>query len=232
MPILPDVPQTEIAIVALTNAFRQENRLGSVVPNGELNAAAKGFAEYLAKTGKFAHEADGREPQQRAEAQGYRYCMVAENLASNLDSRGYTSESLAGQVVEGWKASPPHRRNLLEPAITEIGVAVVQAPSLDPKFLSVQMFGRPLSLQVRFTIRNETTDLVSYTLAEETHAIEPRTIVAHEFCMPGGITFDRAGNWLTGTSIGLRFEPREGTLFTLRRSGSAIKVDVDAGARR
>lgn len=33
MPDLPDLPQTEIAIVALTNAFRQENKLGAVTPN-------------------------------------------------------------------------------------------------------------------------------------------------------------------------------------------------------
>lgn len=103
MPDLPNLPQTEIAIVALTNAFRQENKLGAVTPNKELAAAARWFAEYLARTGKLAHEADGREPQQRASAHGYKYCMVAENLARNLDSRGYTAQRLAAEVVEGWK---------------------------------------------------------------------------------------------------------------------------------
>src|SRR5262245_66507113 len=92
MPVLPDLPQTEIAIVALTNAFRKQHQLGELKPNVALTAAARAFAAYLGRTGKFAHEADGREPHQRAEAQGYRYCLVAENLAFNLDSRGFESE--------------------------------------------------------------------------------------------------------------------------------------------
>jgi uncharacterized protein YkwD len=59
-----------------------------------------------AKSGKFGHEADGRQPGQRAEAQGYRYCTVAENLALNLDSRGFETKELARKAVEGWKARP------------------------------------------------------------------------------------------------------------------------------
>ena len=66
---------------------------------------AAGFAHYLAKTGKFAHEADGREPSDRAAEQGYRYCLLAENLALNLDSRGFESRKLAGDVLKGWKES-------------------------------------------------------------------------------------------------------------------------------
>src|SRR5262249_33148072 len=101
MASLPDLPQTEIAIVELTNAFRHESRLGALKPNAALTAAARAFAEYLAKTGKFAHEADGRGPGQRAAASGYRYCQIAENLALNLDSRGFETRPLARAVVEG-----------------------------------------------------------------------------------------------------------------------------------
>ena len=143
MATLPDLPQTEIAIVEMTNAFRKESRLGEVKPNAALTAAARAFAEYLAKTGKFAHEADGRQPAQRAEAAGYRYCLVAENLAMNLDSRGFETRALARAAVEGWKNSPGHRANMLQPTVTEIGVAVARAPDKDPKFISVQLFGRP-----------------------------------------------------------------------------------------
>ena len=143
MVTLPDLPQTEIAIVEMTNAFRKENKLGALAPNKALAAAARAFADYLAKSGKFAHEADGRKPAARAEAQGYRYCTVAENLALNLDSRGFETRQLARNAVEGWKASPGHRANMLAPHVTEIGVAVVRAPDPDPKFISVQLFGRP-----------------------------------------------------------------------------------------
>lgn len=228
MPVSPDLPQTELLIMALTNAFRQEHSLAPVTPNRELAAAARWFADYLATSGKFAHEADGREPQQRAEAHGYQYCMVAENLALHLDSRGYTTDRLAREVVEGWKGSPPHRRAMLEKAATEIGIAVVRAPAPDPKFLSVQLFGRPQSLKIGFSIRNETGSTVTYRLAEETHSIEPRTIVTHESCSPGDIVFDRAGNWLNGTRIDLSFEQREGALFAIRPAGSGrLRIDVE-----
>ena len=143
MATLPDLPQTEMAIVELTNAFRKESRLGEVKPNAALSAAARAFAAYLAKTGKFAHEADGRQPAQRAEAAGYRYCLVAENLAMNLDSRGFETRALASAAVEGWKNSPGHRANMLQRGATEIGVAIARAPDKDPKFISVQLFGRP-----------------------------------------------------------------------------------------
>ena len=141
--MLPDLPQTEIAIVEMTNAFRKASALQEVRPNGVLAAAARAFAEYLAKSGQFSHEADGRKPEDRALAQGYSYCLVAENLARNLNSRGFESRQLAREVVEGWKGSPGHRENLLLGDATEIGVAIVRVPDKHPKFVSVQMFGRP-----------------------------------------------------------------------------------------
>ena len=155
MASLPDLPQTEIAIVEMTNAFRKDNKLGALKPNAALTAAARAFADYLGKSGKFGHEADGRQPAQRAEAQGYRYCTVAENLALNLDSRGFETQQLAREAIEGWKGSPGHRANMLRPHVTEIGVAVVRAPDRDPKFISVQLFGRPESLKIQFTIENQ-----------------------------------------------------------------------------
>ncbi len=231
MPDLPDLPQTEIAIVALTNAFRQESKLGAVAPNKELAAAARWFAEYLARTNTFAHEADGREPQQRASAHGYKYCMVAENLARNLDSRGYSAPRLAAEVVEGWKNSPPHRKNLVEVDATEIGVSVVRAPDRHPKFVSVQMFGRPETSKIAFSITNTAQAAVSYTLGKESHVLEPWTIVTHEYCASGKISFDRVGNWLTGSSIGVSFEPQNGVSFTLRQA-AGNRVIVEAGTSK
>ena len=66
----PDLPQTEAAIIEMTNAFRAENRLTAVVPSAKLQAAAKVFADYLARNGSFAHTADGRQPAERAQAAG------------------------------------------------------------------------------------------------------------------------------------------------------------------
>jgi hypothetical protein len=219
MATLPDLPKTEIAIVEMTNAFRKEMRLAEVKPNAALTAAARAFAEYLARTGAFAHEADGRQPAQRAEAAGYRYCSIAENLAMNLDSRGFETRALAQEAVEGWKRSPGHRANMLQTAATEVGVAVARAPGPDPKFISVQLFGRPEALKVEFRIENAVGTPVRYALGEEAHTLPVRTIVTHTSCDPGVLTFDKAG------AAAQRFEPRNGDRFVVRAKGEGVVVE-------
>ncbi len=219
MATLPDLPKTEIAIVEMTNAFRREMRLGEVAPNAALTAAARAFAEYLARTGTFAHEADGRQPAQRAQAAGYRYCSISENLALNMDSRGFETRALAREAVEGWKNSPGHRANLLQPTVTEIGVAVARAPDPNPKFISVQLLARPESLKVEFRIENAAGAAVGYSLGEEVHTLPERTIVTHTSCDPGTLTFDKAG------APGHRFAPRNGDHFIVRARNDGITVE-------
>jgi hypothetical protein len=208
---LPDLPQTEIAIVEMTNAFRQENRLGSLKPNTALAAAARAFADYLGRSGRFSHEADGREPAERAEAQGYRYCLVAENLALNLDSRGFETRRLARDAVEGWKSSPGHRANMLLPHATEIGVAVVKAPDRDPKFISVQLLGRPEALKVEFSIVNQSGKEVRYRLGDEAATLAVRTTVTHTRCDPDTLRFDGAAE--------ASYKPRNGDTFVVTPAG-------------
>ena len=220
MATLPDLPQTEIAIIDMTNAFRKESRLGTVKPNAALTTAARIFADYLAKTGKFAHEADGRGPAERVGAQGYHYCLVSENLAMNRDSRGFESRALARRAVDGWKNSPGHRANMLQPTVTEIGVAVSRAPDRDPKFISVQLFGRPEALKVEFRIENHAQAPIRYTLGEKTHTLPQRSIVTHASCDPRRLTFGQLGTLQ-------HFEARNGDRFVVRTRGEVIVVVVE-----
>lgn len=233
MPDLPDIPRAEAAIIELTNAFRRSEKLADVKPNAELTTTARLFAEYLAKSGRFAHEADGRQPAERAKAAGYKFCTVAENLALNLDSRGFTASKLADQAVEGWKNSPGHRKNSVQPHVTEIGVGIARAPDRDPKYISVQLFGRPELLKYQFRIDNKSADAITYTALGQSHAIDPRVIATHTACQPGEIVFERAGSWLAGTKLDARFEARDGALFTLRSgSDGRVIVDVDVTERK
>jgi hypothetical protein len=218
MAALPDLPLTEIAIVEMTNAFRQQNRLGTLKLNKALTAAARAFADYLGRSGKFSHEADGRPPAQRAEAQGYRHCLVAENLASNLDSRGFETRKLARDVVEGWKNSPGHRANMLLPHATEIGIAVVRAPDRDPKFISVQLLGRPESLSIEFSITNRTGTEVGYRVGEEVATLAVRTTVTHTRCDPDKLLFD---------GVRRTYQPHNGDQFIVRSTERGIEIDVD-----
>jgi len=136
-----DISAVERGIVEGTNRFRHEEGVASVHPDSMLDRAARDFAQYLARTDRFDHEADGRAPAIRARAQGYDYCLVAENIAYRYDSRGFTTAALAHGLVQDWKDSPGHRRNMLDGRAIDTGVAVVQSPR-SGRFYAVQMFGR------------------------------------------------------------------------------------------
>ena len=224
---LPDLVRTEAAIIEQTNAFRRSERLGVVTPNAELTRAARRFAEYLATTGRFAHEADGRKPAERVKEAGYQFCMVAENLAMHLDSRGFTTSALASKAVEGWKASPGHRKNLVAPHVTEIGVGVARAPDKNPKFLSVQLFGRPASAKFQFRIENKSGAALTYSALGKSHSVDPNVAVTHSACMPGEIVLERSGNALFGVKLDARYEARDGALYTvLKGPDGKVRVDV------
>lgn len=176
-------PATAARIVQKTNAFRQAQGLPKVSVDKSLEQAAQHFARYIANTGRYGHGADGHTPAERAAAQGYAYCIVEENLAMVYRSDDYASaEALAGEMVEGWKNSPGHRRNMLEPAVTQTGVALAQAA--DGRYFGVQMFGRPKSQAIRFAVRNLGDKEVRYTLDGHAFALGPRVTRTHSVCRP------------------------------------------------
>lgn len=144
--------QAADAVVERTNAFRKTQGLEPASVEPALERAAREFARFMAKTGKYGHTADGRRPPQRATAQGYEYCIVSENIAYQYRSSGYDSATLAREMVEGWKESPEHRKNMLEPAVTQTGVGIAQGD--DGRYFGVQMFGRPKSAARRAPTRH------------------------------------------------------------------------------
>lgn len=229
---LPDVVKTEAAIVRQTNSFRRSEKLGELKESERLRTAATLFAQYLAKTGKFAHEADGRKPADRIKAAGYTYCTVGENLALHQDSRGFTSEALAGKSVEGWKSSPPHRANMLTPGYTEIGVGIAKAPDRDPKYISVQLFGRPDALKYQFKIDNRSGATISYRIDGKGSTVASGSVVSYTTCHPSTVAFERAGNFLFGTKLSARFEAQDGAVYTVAKaSNGTIRVDATAAKR-
>lgn len=223
--VMPDIPQAEIVIMDMTNAFRAEQKLGRVAPDPQLAKAARAYAELLARTGLFSHTADGRDAADRAASAGYVHCQIAENLALNLDSRGFETRQLAMLAVDGWKKSPGHRRNLLAPHVTEIGVGVARAPGQHPKYISVQLFGRPRSLAYAFTIVNRANAEVTYSFGGAPHQIKPNYSVKHTACEPGRLAFP-------AVPVSGAFSARDGQTFTVSAApGGGYHVKV-AGARR
>ena len=78
-------------------------------------AAAK-HADDLFKNSRFSHMGnDGSEASDRVEKAGYKWSAVGENIG-----KGYAT---AAQVVNGWRQSPGHCRNMMDPSFREIGAA-------------------------------------------------------------------------------------------------------------
>jgi hypothetical protein len=216
MPALTDLPAAEAAIVQLTNDFRATQKLAPVKPNPQLVAAARAYAKKLAGYQELSHTIDGTTPAQRVKAAGYQYCQVGENLASLLDSRGFTVKDYAGRAVTGWENSAGHRKNMMLPFVIETGVGVVQAAPNVPKYIAVQLFARPEATKYSFKVRNEAAVAVSYTFNGERTKISPRETVTHTLCMPGTLAFDAGG----------QYETRGGQVYTVKASGAGVMVDV------
>ena len=105
--------------------------------------------------------ADGSRPADRAARHGYEFCVIAENIAYAYNSEGYTTEELGATFVEGWKHSPGHRRNMLDPDVSQTGVAVARSEKTG-YYYAVQMFGRPRSQAIEFQVSNRTEAEVAY----------------------------------------------------------------------
>jgi hypothetical protein len=177
-----DARAAEKRVVELTNAFREEQGLERQSPHEALQAAAREFARYMAETGRYGHAADGRQPAERAALHGYDYCLVLENIAFQYRSGGFEAPELAAALVEGWKGSPGHRDNMLEPAATQTGAGV--ARDGEGRYFAVQMFGRPKEQAIRFSLENRSGTEIEYRSAGRAFSLPPRVRRTHTVCRP------------------------------------------------
>ena len=138
LPAAPTRPATmlalEKAIFDLTNQQRQTSKLTGLKPNPGLAAIAAMHSAAMRDQGFFAHpDPNGVGPADRA-AKGMRtaFGLTAENIAKVTDQ-----PNLANEFVEDWMNSIGHRKNILAPSRTDLGVGCAEAKpaakSTDPK---------------------------------------------------------------------------------------------------
>ena len=208
----PDLDAAVRQIVDRTNGFRKEQKQSPLTVNDKLAAAARDFAAWMAATDMYGHEADGRHPWDRAKAAGYDYCLVAENIAYAWRSDGFATEQLVTDFVEGWQKSPGHRKNMLDPDVTETGVGVARSADTG-LYYAVQLFGRPKSLRIEFKVANRAGVAVSYQVGEQPYQLKPRMVMTHELCRPAEVT-------VGSTTV----RPANGERYALTRNGEAILI--------
>lgn len=181
-------------MVERTNAFREENGLAAVKTNEELAATARYFADYMARTGKYGHTADGKESDERAANHDYDFCLVSENIAYYYsDGEQVAAAELAETFVTGWIESEGHRENMLTPEVLETGIAVARDTE-DNYYFAVQMFGRPRSAAITFQVVNKTAEPLAYTVevGDDRQEIElaARAYMEHTRCLPPTLVFE------------------------------------------
>jgi len=136
---LADLQAARESMLHIVNAARLVAGSPPLTLEPRLTAAAQAHAaDMLART-YYSHESpEGSLPRARLQAAGYASDLVGENIAA-----GQTSVE---NVVEAWLHSVDHRRNLLDPRFTEIGIGIaVGSYQHRYKVLWVQDFARPRS---------------------------------------------------------------------------------------
>ena len=200
----PDLAQVERLIDRRTNEFRAQQGLARLEPDAALGRAAQGFADFMARTDRYGHSADGKQPSDRAHARGYDYCLVSENISYQFSTERFGTEDLARRYVEGWKESPGHRRNMLEPDAVHMASAVAHS-SRTGRYYAVQMFGRPRSSSIEFRVANTSRAAVRYRVGSEEFALKASQERTHTLCVPKPVTFPGIGN-----AEGRTFRPSDG----------------------
>jgi len=210
-------------ILQRTNALRAESGWKPVANEPRLSAAATRFAQYMAETDRYGHEVDGRQPPERAQAQGYAHCLTAENIAFASSTRGFQADELAQRLFDGWVQSPPHRRNLLDGDMTDVGIAVAQS-ARSGRHYAVQLFGRPRSLVMRITLANRSRDTVHYDLGGESYELKPNVVRTHDRCRRALLSLNAEGlDGLSSKPIAIA----HGARYRIEDAGDGIRLRRD-----
>ena len=132
----------EQKVIDATNAFRVDNGLLPLKAKVQLIVVAQNHARNMARQDRFGdtddngHVLDGHNFDYRIKVSGYEFERVAENVGYQLRHK-----DSAAAMMNDWKHSAGHRRNMLLSDITEIGVGAAQGKS--GRWYFVQVFGRP-----------------------------------------------------------------------------------------
>jgi uncharacterized protein YkwD len=125
----PSLHEVRREIVALVNAARTRNGLAPLRISTLLEESAQTYAREMAVGGFFSHVSpSGQTLKQRLEAVGYYHlredpgCLCVHGIAvgENL-ARGQVT---AAEVVADWLKSASHRKTILTPEYTDVGVGV------------------------------------------------------------------------------------------------------------
>ena len=108
-----------VAARDMISIYRRNKGLGPVSIDPALQQEAEAQARAMAKADKMSHDVRGP-LMARLDAAGFQHKAAVENV-----SAGYLT---LAEAFSGWRDSPPHNRNMLEPRMHRMGIATAYAP--------------------------------------------------------------------------------------------------------
>jgi uncharacterized protein YkwD len=128
-------------IIWFTNYYRVHNGLAPLSVSSTLNRSSNDKLQDMFRYQYFEHTRPGsnRTFDIFFDQENYNFIKIGENLALG-------DFKTSKQVVDAWMASSEHRKNILDPLYTNIGVALSYGViDNSPTYLFVQHFGKPRS---------------------------------------------------------------------------------------
>lgn len=120
----------------MINGYRTERGLPPLTIEKHLTRAARQHARDLANSDRISHTgSDGSDPWGRVKVTGYKPKLAAENVGAGQMS--FT------EVLQGWKDSPGHNRNLLLADATQMGIALETNPDSRYQTFWTLVLGKP-----------------------------------------------------------------------------------------
>jgi len=108
------------AAQSMISGYRTNNGLGPVTLDPELMTLASQQARAMAARDKLDHSV-WRPFQERIHDSSFDAAVAVENIAAGYDT--------LAEAFSGWRNSASHRANMLNPAVTKMGIAAVYAPA-------------------------------------------------------------------------------------------------------
>jgi uncharacterized protein YkwD len=105
---------------SMISGYRSNNGLTAVAVDPALTKLAEAQARAMAARDKLEHDVI-RDFTVRLKASGYDARVAAENIGA-----GYHTFA---EAFSGWRDSPSHRKNMLLPGATQMGIAAAYAPN-------------------------------------------------------------------------------------------------------
>ena len=137
--------ELERRILQLTNEARRKNGLSPLYPDNDLTARARAKSDDMLINKYFSHTSpDGKTIKDRFQEEKPASFQTISRIGENIymgDRFDYSTDvkTQARMIVDGWMTSPGHRRNILDPNYTHLGVGV---SAKDKKCYATQIFSQ------------------------------------------------------------------------------------------